>query len=182
MTRLTKSMERQWREVGYLHLRNGILRDEVEAYLATADELLVRHEKDHPQDREKGNYVITGTLFQTAELDPLVDHPNLIGLILDLMDPYLQVMGSEVYVRYPDDKRHGWHIDTGRSLGQIRVTPESLPLNFKIQVFLTDIPKEDQANFCFVPGSHHRQMPGKEERRLGSNFGTGPNLHWKPCR
>ena len=132
MNRLSKSMQQQWQKQGYLHLKNVIPRDEVAAYLEAADEVIEQYEADNPELREKGAYPISEVLFRTSGMDRLMDHPNLFGLILDLMGPYLQVMGSEIYVRYPGGEMPKWHTDAGRSLGQIRVTPDSLPLNFNL--------------------------------------------------
>ena len=64
-----------------------------------------------------------------------------------------------------------WHTDAGPSLQRIRVTEDSLALNFKIQFFLTDMKKKNLANFCLVPGSHKISFPesgfsrGKEQSR-----------------
>ena len=154
MNQLSKSMRQQWQEQGYLHLKNVIPKDEAAGYLDAANEVIAKYEAKYPEVREKGVYTIIQTLFRTNGIDGLMDHPNLFGIILDLMGPYLQIMGSQIYVRYPNDKSDnliGWHTDAGRSLAQIRVTPDSLPLNFKIQFFLTDIPHENCANFCLVP-------------------------------
>ena len=173
MNRLTESMHKQWQDEGYLHVKGAIPRDEVSGYLEAADALIVKHEQENPSALDAGAYVISQVLLKTGGLDPLVDHPNLFGIILDLMGPYLTVLGSEIYVRRPGNDPHNWHIDAGRSLGQIRVTPESLPVNFKIQFFLTDIPEENQANFCLLPGSHNRPMEGMKAKRGTSNWGIG---------
>jgi hypothetical protein len=77
----------------------------------------------------------------------------------------------------PGGKMPRWHLDAGRARGQVRVAPNSLPINFKNQFFLTDIPKENHANFCLVPGSHRQPMP-KKEGRLEP---TGNRRH-RPCR
>ncbi len=152
-------MRQHWQEKGYLHLKNVIPREEAKTYLQAANEVIEVYENEHPR---KGVYTIIQTLERTAKIDPLMDHPNLFGIILDLMGPYLQIMGSQIYVRYPSDNSRnlsGWHTDAGPSLRQCRVDPTSLPLNFKIQFFLTDIPEENHANFCLVPGSHRREFP-----------------------
>ena len=166
-------MRTQWQDEGYLHIKNAIPRDEVSECLEAADSLIAEHEHQNPKTLEAGNYVISQVLLKTGGLDTLMDHPNLIGIILDLMGPYLTVLGSEIYVRRPGNDSHNWHIDAGRSLGQIRVTPESLPVNFKIQFFLTDIPQENHANFCLLPGSHNRPMDGMSAKRGTSNWGIG---------
>jgi hypothetical protein len=168
---LSQAMRRQWQDQGFLHLRNVIPREEIVGYRDEADEVIRQHESEEPGFRPEGAYVISQALFRTGGLDGLMDHPALFGTILDLMGPYLQIMGSEIYVRYPGDTRHKWHIDAGRSLGQMRIPPNSLPLTFKIQFFLTDIPEEDHANFCLVPGSHRTPMP--DDGRAGSNWGMG---------
>lgn len=173
MHRLTNEMRQQWQNDGYLHIKGAIPTDEIVACREAADILIAEHERDDPAAQDAGAYVISQALFKTAGLDCLIDHPNLIGLILDLMGPYLTVLGSEVYVRKPGNQPHNWHIDAGRSLGQIRVTPDSLPVNFKIQFFLTDIPEENHANFCLLPGSHNRPMEGMKAKRGTSNWGIG---------
>jgi hypothetical protein len=172
MNRLNDEQRQHWEDQGYLHLKNIVPREEISTCLSAVDQLLEQHEHDNPADREKGAYVISQALFRTAALDHLMDHSNLIGILLDLMGPYLQILGSEVYVRYPGGKMPRWHLDAGRSIGQVRVTPDSLPINFKIQFFLTDIPAENHANFSLVPGSHRHPMP-KKEGRLGTNWGIG---------
>ncbi len=48
----------------------------------------------------------------------------------------------------------GFHTDAGPSLQRIHPHSDSLPLQFKIQFFLTDLSEPDQANFMCGPGSH----------------------------
>ena len=161
MNRLTTEMRRQWEDDGYLHLKHIIPSDEVAEYLDAANETITKYERKYSNVRNKGAYTITNTLELTDRIDRLMDHPNSFGIILDLMGPYLQIMGSQIYVRYPSDANEnliGWHTDAGPSLAQVRVARGSWPLNFKIQFFLTGIPEENHANFCVVPGSHHQQV------------------------
>ena len=75
------------------------------------------------------------------------------------MSPYLQLLGTQIYVRPAGRSDFHWHTDAGPSLQRIRVTADSLPLNFKVQFFLTDIAHRDRANFCLVPGSHRQEFP-----------------------
>ena len=156
--RLTKQMRQHWQEEGYLLLKNVLSRQEAAAYLDEADRVIAAYSGADPE--RYGAYTITQTLERTPAFDPLMDHPESFGVILDLMGPYLQIMGSQVYVRHPSDQAlMAWHTDAGPSLRQIRVDPTSLPLQFKVQFFLTDIPEPDRANFCLVPGSHRREFP-----------------------
>ena len=45
------------------------------------------------------------------------------------------------------------------SLQRIHPHPDSLPLQFKIQFFLTDLTEPNQGNFMCVPGSHRVAFP-----------------------
>ena len=153
-------MREHWDEMGYLVLKQAIPREEAAAYLDSADRVVEEYAKSDPAKYSHGAYTIIRTLERTSGLDGLMDHPRTFGVILDLMGPYLQIMGSQIYVRHPSEgSLIGWHTDAGPSLAGIRVERGSLPLNFKVQIFLTDIPEPDCANFCVVPGSHRREFP-----------------------
>jgi len=181
--RLTKWQHQQWVEDGYLHLKNIIPREEATAYLDAANEVIDPYEKEKPRICEKGYYTITQILERTSCIDPLMDHPSLFPLILDLMGPYLQIMGSQIYVRYPnkkDENLTAWHTDAGPSLRQVRVDSDSLPLNFKIQFFLTEIPEENCANFMLVPGSHRRELLADSPHR--SRTGNPPGAVQLICQ
>ena len=76
------------------------------------------------------------------------------------MGPYLQIMGTQIYVRPPGrEALMAFHTDAGPSLQRIHPHSDSLPLQFKIQFFLTDLTEPDQGNFMCVPGSHKVPFP-----------------------
>ena len=158
--RLTDDMRRDWVKKGYIHLKGALTRDQVAGYLAATDEVVAKYREIHPEARDQDAFNIIQTVEQSPDFDSLIDHPSTFGVIVDLMGPYLQIMGTVIYVRYPsEDMPFDWHTDGGPSLREFRVSPDSRPLNFKIQYFLTDIPADNRANFCFVPGSHRRDFP-----------------------
>ena len=100
----------------------------------------------------------------------LIDHPVTFPIVLELMAPCILLGMSEVIVRPPDLEGKGiLHTDGGQALRQIRVTDYSLPLQIKIQYFLTDLHNTDSGNFTIVPGSHKRPFPE-------SGFKEGPYL------
>ncbi|NKB65653.1 MAG: hypothetical protein GKR89_01210 [Candidatus Latescibacteria bacterium] len=158
--RLTDQQRRQWRQEGYILVKGALSREQAAAYRAAADEVVERYRAERPKVRQQKAFTIIQTVEQSPAFDSLLDHPGTFGLILDLMGPYIQVMGTQIYVRHPSAAPlSGWHTDAGPSLQQVRVEPDSLPLNLKIQYFLTDIDAEDRANFCVVPGSHRVFFP-----------------------
>ena len=150
----------EWREQGYVLLKQALPRHEAATFLAAADAVIADYEAAHPGAPAEGSYTIVRAIERAAGLDALMDHPGTFPTIVGLMGPYLQLMGTQIYVR-PAGRRSDfrWHTDAGPSLQRIRVTADSLPLNFKVQFFLTDIPQQDRANFCLVPGSHRREFP-----------------------
>ena len=160
MRRLTDNMRRDWVEKGYILLKGALTRDQVAGYLSATDEVVAKYRETHPEACEQDALNIIQTVERSPNFDSLIDHPSTFGVIVDLMGPYLQIMGTVIYVRYPSgDMPFGWHTDGGASLREFRVAPDSRPLNFKIQYFLTDISADNRANFCFVPGSHRRDFP-----------------------
>ncbi|MBV7338792.1 phytanoyl-CoA dioxygenase family protein [Chloroflexi bacterium TSY] len=158
--RLTDGMRRNWVEKGYIHLKGALTRDQVVGYLAATDEVIAKYCESHPEARKQDAFNIIQTVERSPDFDSLIDHPGTFGVIVDLMGPYLQIMGTVIYVRYPSaDMPFDWHTDGGASLREFRVEQDSRPLNFKIQYFLTDIPEENRGNFCLVPGSHRWDFP-----------------------
>ena len=181
--RLTSAQARSFATDGFLHLKHAIPPELVARALGAVDHMISEYEAERP-GKHGGVYTIIATLLKSGHtngaIDELMDHPALFPILLDLMGPYIQIMGSQIYVRYPqlgaaDPTRmlSGYHTDAGPSLGQIHVTEDSLPINLKVQFFLTDIVAEDRANFCVVPGSHRTPLPSKAERDLEPGWPSG---------
>ena len=101
----------QWREQGYLLLRQAIPRDQAAAFLAAADEAIAAYEAE-PGFAHAGSYTIVQAIWRTAGLDELIDHPGTFPTILGLMGPYLQLMGTQIYVRPAGrESDFRWHTD-----------------------------------------------------------------------
>eukprot|EP01045_Picozoa_sp_COSAG04_P001049 COSAG04_NODE_31_length_35649_cov_21.693052_18_plen_328_part_00 len=190
--RLTAAQEVSFRRDGYLHLKRCIPAELVGRCLDAVNQMVAEYEQERPE-KHGTTYTIIQTLLKSGgtngALDELMDLPSLFPTILDLMGPYIQVMGSQIYVRYPQEGSKmlsGWHTgqcssslasysvfltkllahctDAGPSLGQIHVTEDSLPINLKVQFFLTPIPVANAANFALTPGSHRTPLPEPDER------------------
>ncbi|MCY4401521.1 MAG: phytanoyl-CoA dioxygenase family protein [Candidatus Poribacteria bacterium] len=165
-TYISETQQKHWQEEGYLLLKQVLSAVEIETLLNAVDTVIEEYVQLTPNLQEgrfgKGAYTIIRAIERTDALDPLTDHPNTFGTILSLMGPYLQIMGTQIYVRHPDTKAlMGFHTDAGPSLQRIHPHTDSLPLQFKVQFFLTDVSKPDQANFMCVPGSHKKSFPDK---------------------
>ncbi len=163
---ISDAQRKHWHEHGYLQLKHVLNPSEISTLLEAVDSVIVAYVKETQGLQGtrfgKGAYTIIRAIERTNALDPLTDHQRTFGTILSLMGPYLQIMGTQIYVRHPDEEAlMGFHTDAGPSLQRIHPHADSLPLQFKIQFFLTDLSKPDSANFMCVPGSHKKAFPKK---------------------
>lgn len=147
--------------MGYILLKQVLSPTEVEEILTEVDRVIESYVQESPNLQGtrfgSGAFTIIRAIERTDILDSLTDHLNTFGIILSLMGPYLQIMGTQIYVRHPDKKQlMGFHTDAGPSLQRIHPHPNSLPIQFKIQFFLTDLSHENSANFMCVPASHKK--------------------------
>ncbi len=171
---LTEKQQAQWHEEGYFILKQVLSPTEVHTLLKAVDIAIETYVQETPSLQNatskfgKGAYTIIRAIERTDALDILTDHPKTFGTILSLMGPYLQIMGTQIYVRHPGEGQlMGFHTDAGQSLQQIHPHPQSLPLQFKVQFFLTDLSLADRGNFMCVPGSHRKPFPS-ERPKLGT--------------
>jgi hypothetical protein len=167
---LTEEEQRQWDEDGYLHIRSALPRDQVSSLAHT---LLGLHEKfveglgdkafwcdvfDAGNNRDLS---IARGVKWVPEIAGLFDHPGAFGKILGVMGPYIQVLGSELFFRYPSvEPLVDFHTDVGPSLRNAGPAGKR-QVQIKAQFFLTDTLEPDHGNFTVVPGSHRMDFPGK---------------------
>ena len=161
---LSNAQRKHWHEQGYLQLKQVLTPTEVETLLKSVDKVIADYVNEMQGFQGtlfgKKAYTIIRAIEKTDALDLLTDHHKTFGTILSLMGPYLQIMGTQIYVRHPDEEAlMGFHTDAGPSLQRIHPHADSLPLQFKIQFFLTDLSEPDSANFMCVPGSHRKSFP-----------------------
>jgi len=167
---LTAEERRQWDEDGYLHIRNAIPSREVDELLAG---LLALHERfcgDHGNPGwqadvfDAGNdrdLSIANAITWAPSTTRLLDHPGAFGKVLGVMGPYLQVLGSEIFCRYPfPAPLVDFHTDVGPALRTAAPAGDKA-VQVKAQFFLTDVREPDHGNLTVAPGSHRRAFPGK---------------------
>lgn len=156
-----------WYKHGYLHLENILSKKEVIKLIQTVDQVIAIKERDANNVRNTGwahgkeYYNILHALDYTDGLDYLLDHPKTFDIVLFLMGPYIQVMSCDIFVRAPNKSTSDigrFHTDGGPSIQRILPTPGNLPLQFKLQFFLTDLLVENAGNFTLIPGSHLKHV------------------------
>jgi ectoine hydroxylase-related dioxygenase (phytanoyl-CoA dioxygenase family) len=156
---------RQWEEEGYLLIEQALPENEVAALLDATDRVVAHRRETFGQGAAGGGehaYKIVRAVEEDAALDLLIDHPTTLPVLLDLLGPSLQILGTEIFVRRPAPGHEPlieWHKDGGPALARILCQPGSPALQVKIQYFLTDLSEPDSGNFLLVPGSHRRPFP-----------------------
>lgn len=179
--RLSANLRSRWDTDGYLHLPAVLDDASVERLRAGATALLgdVEAGRSASGNSVSGNRVLgahAATTFNVLQVietsnafDSLLDEPRLFPLIVDLMTPYLQVAGIDLFVRHPASAvtpLHRFHTDGGPSMQKFLPTPGNPPLLIKAQFFLTDTTAVRSGNMLLVPGSHRRRVTIEDQNCL----------------
>ena len=162
--RFTDKQKSQWAIDGYVVLEGLLNPTEVGELTRHVDKLFEDHLAQSPEADPKAGMDHRDALEVCEPLIDMIDHPRVFDIVLDLLGPYIQLSMAEVLVRPPNPDFAGFiHTDGGQALRRIRVTETSLPLQLKIQYFLTDVDGENAGNFTLFPGSHLRPYPEDDE-------------------
>ena len=153
-----------WHQSGYLVLKNVLNQEEIQALQSAVDSVTEQYLakkfpdlSSHKLNEEMPYLNIKFALQYSEAFDYLMDHPKTFPLITHLLGPYLQVMGLDVFIRHRtpiSNDSNKIHTDGGIAFQQMLPTSNILPLQFKIQFFLTDVDHEDCGNFALIPNSH----------------------------
>jgi hypothetical protein len=167
---LTEDELNTWETQGYLHVRNALKPEDVDILLGqliSAQREFQAHmfEREYWRDIfDAGNdrdLSICNGIRWCADVRGLVDHANVFGKVLGIMGPYIQLLGSELFFRHPNERPLvDFHTDVGPALSRVRAVGHGA-VQLKVQYFLTDVSVPDSGNFTIAPGSHHREFPGK---------------------
>lgn len=178
---VTEKQLRSWERDGYLILENVLSTTETQKLLTAVDGVLetagpARVFSQHQTpSREAKAFKIAQAITLTPALDPLTDNPQIFPWLLKLIGPYLQVLGTEIFVRLPgpeDEALVDWHTDGGPAMEGLLPRPGNPILQMKVQIFLTDLSEPDSGNFMLVPGSHRTAFAGQEQFTLSPPVGA----------
>lgn len=160
---ISPAQRRHWDKHGYLLIEQALSPSEVESLLSQVDTVLAsRADRDFVSQGSAAAFKIIQAISQTDALDPLTDHPAVFPILLALLGPWLQILGSEIFVRTSGSGHEPlvtWHTDGGPTLGAFLPRRGNPVLQMKAQFFLTDLRERDSGNFMLVPGSHKTTLP-----------------------
>ena len=171
---LTEEQKCQWKEDGYLVLKGVLSDEEIKNVTTVVDQMDEEHrEQLHSEgvQNESDAKPYTGlnklNIIENSDIFvELMDHPVTFPVVLELLGPFIQLSMSQAMIRPPNPENkglaHALHPDGGQAMQRIRVDNNSLPLQIKIQYFLTPLATPEHGNFTIVPGSHHRPFPAAQ--------------------
>ena len=152
-------------------LHNSLSMREVEELTAEVDRL---NEESQRQGRDPHSFFDVMDIIETArertgngrslQTKPnevflnLIDHPNHLGIVCDLMGAAIQLTASQMMIRPPiPTPSREWHQDSAPPYGFPKVH-DRVPLQqFRIGI-ATDMDKPDIGNLCVIPGSHRNEV------------------------
>lgn len=175
---VTPEQRQHWEEQGYLLLEQALSPAMTAQLLGRVNEVLEAYDRERLFSQQNGAareqaqaFKIACAITETDALDILTDHPATFPWLLMLLGPYLQILGTEIFVRRPgpgSDPLIEWHTDGGPAMADFLPSHGNPILQMKAQFFLTDLSAFDRGNFMLVPGSHRTPFPDHEPPTAGT--------------
>ncbi len=162
--RLSEAQRAQWDSEGYLVLEQVLSAVEVAALSEAVDR---QDAESQRKGRDPDEFLSQLNIIEEDEAFlNLIDHPNHLGIVADLIGGNMQLMGSQLMVR-PPTPHPGirWHYDGTKPYPFPRAGGLMPLLHLKIGWFLTDVDQPDMGNFLCIPGSHVNGFPGDAANR-----------------
>ncbi len=176
---MSPEQRHQWDEDGYLIIRNALSAQEVAELVVEVDRLdeasqrlgrdpntllhvvnIINAATEGLFQSDQGN---AGTILRREPCEAflnLIDHPNHLGIVCELIGAAIQLSWAEAMVRPPiPTPANRWHKD-GSKPYYFASVDELTPLQWaRIGFFLTDLDEPDMGNFTVIPGSHRSGFP-----------------------
>ena len=158
--RITEEQRRQWATDGYIVIKNALLPEDITALCEEVDRLYNEHLLKNPEADVRREFSRRPVVEDSSVFLKMMDYKSIFGLVLDLLGPCIQLSMSQALIRPANTEYYGFvHTDGGQAMQRIRVSETSLPLQLKVQYFLTDVREPNGGNFVVFPGSHLRPYP-----------------------
>ena len=176
---MSSEQRNQWDKDGYLIIKNALSAGEVAELVVEVDyldEVSQRLGRNPDLMLDAVNIIDAATegLFQPEQdnvgtlLRPepseaflnLIDHPNHLGIVCELIGAAIQLSWAEAVVRPPSRKpANRWHKDGSKPYYFPTVGRKTALQWARIGFFLTDVLQPDMGNFSVIPGSHRAGFP-----------------------
>ena len=160
-TKLSDEQRRQFRDDGYLILRNVLDETAIGALIEAGDKIIASGERVNRFQTHEGIY---DGYRNCVTLDdafiPLLTNKVTLPLVIQLLGSNLQLSTSHLIYRYPDPpgtpdsvRMPGWHRDNGRT--QLDLGQDNFPrIGLKCAFYLTDLSAPKSGVTMLAPGSN----------------------------
>ncbi len=159
-TPATEQIE-QFDRDGYLIVRNALDDESISRFIEAGDRLIASDKTVNRQRRHDGRY---DGFRNAVTLDdtfiPLLTHPKILPLVVQLLGANLQLMTSHLIYKQPDPagtptthRDPGWHRDYLQAMNDLGHF--SIPrLELKCAYYFTDLSEPNSGATMVVPGSN----------------------------
>ena len=160
-TKLSEEQRRQFRNEGYLILRNVLDEAAISSLIEAGDRLLATEQRFNRFVSGGGLYDgFRNCITMDDAFIPLLTNPVTLPLVIQLLGSNLQLYTSHLIYRQPDPpgtpasiRMPGWHRDNGRTsmdLGQANYPR----IGLKCAFYLTDLSQPNSGVTMLAPGSN----------------------------
>jgi len=159
-TKLTEEQRQQFRDEGYLIIRNALDGDMISLLIEAGDRLIATDERFNRYQTSEFYDGFRNCMVMDDAFIPLLTNDVTLPLVIQLLGSNLQLSTSHLIYRHPDPpgtpatvRRPGWHRDGGRT--QLDLGQGKYPrLGLKCAFYLTDLSEPNSGVTMLAPGSN----------------------------
>jgi len=159
-TRLHDDQRKQFRDEGYLILRNALDEDTISRVVEAGDRLIATDARFNRYQTSEFYDGFRNCITMDDAFTPLLTNEVTLPLVIQLLGSNLQLSTSHLIYRHPDPpgapatvRRPGWHRDGGRT--QLDLGQGNYPrLGLKCAFYLTDLSEPNSGVTMLAPGSN----------------------------
>jgi hypothetical protein len=188
-TPLTADQRAQFENDGFLIVRDVLDQPTIDRLIAASDRLLASDAQENRQRTPDGLYDgFRNCISMDDAYLPLMTHPKVVPLVVQIMGPNLWLFTSHLIYKYPDPhgtpttkREPNWHRDIAGVDADLGMNHTPL-LDIKVAFYLTDCTQPNSGATLFAPGSH--KLKATLPRPQGSDDPSGfvePSLRPGDC-
>ena len=159
-TKLSDEQRRQFRDEGYLIVRNALNEDSISPLIEAGDRIIATDERFNRYQTSEFYDGFRNCIVMDDAFIPLLTNTVTLPLVIQLLGSNLQLSTSHLIYRHPDPpgtpdsvRRPGWHRDGGRT--QRDLGEDNYPrLGLKCAFYLTDLSQPRSGATLLAAGSN----------------------------
>ena len=158
--KVTDAQRQQFRDEGYLIIRNALEEDMISRLIEAGDRLIDSDARFNRYQTSEFYDGFRNCISMDEAFIPLLTNEVALPLVIQLLGSNLQLSTSHLIYRHPDPagtpdsiRRPGWHRDGGRT--QLDLGQDNYPrLGLKCAFYLTDLSEPNSGVTMLAPGSN----------------------------